>query len=62
MGKGVDPAATPEQFSEIYQFYVIGTDQIYPIERLPIIRALSGECTRGQQYIPPEVAANTVFI
>ncbi|MEH2024063.1 AAA family ATPase [Nostoc sp.] len=46
MGKGVDPAATPEQISEVYQFYVTGTDQIYPSERLPIIRALSGECTR----------------
>ncbi|MEH1986458.1 AAA family ATPase [Nostoc sp.] len=46
MGKGVDPAATAEQLSEVYQFYVTGTDQIYPSERLPIIRALSGECTR----------------
>ncbi|MEH1868925.1 MAG: AAA family ATPase [Nostoc sp.] len=46
MGKGVDPAATPEQLSEVYQFYVTGTDQIYPFERLPIIRALSGERTR----------------
>ncbi|WP_322685821.1 AAA family ATPase [Nostoc sp. DedQUE07] len=46
MGKGVDPAATPEQLSEIYQFYVTGTDQIYPSEKLPIIRALSGERTR----------------
>ncbi|MEO8891431.1 MAG: hypothetical protein ABI417_07835 [Coleofasciculaceae cyanobacterium] len=40
------PAATPEQISEIYQFYVTGTDQIYPSERLPIVRALSGERTR----------------
>ncbi|MEH2153301.1 AAA family ATPase [Nostoc sp.] len=46
MGKGVDPVATPEQLSEVYQFYVTGTDQIYPSEKLPIIRALSGERTR----------------
>ncbi|QLE57950.1 AAA family ATPase [Nostoc sp. TCL26-01] len=46
MGKGVDPAATPEQLAEIYQFYVTGTDQIYPTQRMPIIRALSGERTR----------------
>ncbi|MBW4627042.1 MAG: AAA family ATPase [Brasilonema octagenarum HA4186-MV1] len=45
MGKGVDPAATPEQIPEIYQCYVTGTDQIYPTEKLPIIRALSGERT-----------------
>jgi PAS domain S-box-containing protein len=46
MGKGVDPAATPEQLSEVYQFYVTGTNQIYPSEKLPIIRALGGERTR----------------
>ncbi|MBI4784870.1 MAG: AAA family ATPase [Oscillatoriophycideae cyanobacterium NC_groundwater_1537_Pr4_S-0.65um_50_18] len=46
MGKGVDPAVTPEQLPEVYQFYVTGTDQIYPSERLPIIRALNGERTR----------------
>jgi signal transduction histidine kinase len=46
MGKGVDPAATPEQLSQTYQLYLEGTDQIYPSERLPIIRALSGERTR----------------
>jgi PAS domain S-box-containing protein len=46
MGKGVDPAATPEQLSETYQFYVTGTNQIYPSENLPIIRALSGDRTR----------------
>ncbi|MEH2446325.1 MAG: PAS domain-containing protein [Nostoc sp.] len=69
MGKGVDPAATPEQISEIYQFYVTGTDQIYPSERLPIIRALSGERTRtddtdirqNNATIPVEVWATPVF-
>jgi PAS domain S-box-containing protein len=69
MGKGVDPAATPEQLSEIYQFYVTGTDQIYPSERLPIIRALSGECTRiddidihqNSAIIPSEAWGTPVF-
>jgi PAS domain S-box-containing protein len=69
MGKGVDPAATPEQLSEIYQFYITGTDQIYPVERLPIIRALSGECTRvddidiqqNNTTIPTEVWGTPVF-
>ncbi|MEH2003505.1 MAG: PAS domain-containing protein, partial [Nostoc sp.] len=69
MGKGVDPAATPEQLSETYQFYVTGTDQIYPSERLPIIRALSGERTRvddidihqNNATIPSEAWGTPVF-
>jgi PAS domain S-box-containing protein len=69
MGKGVDPAATPEQLSEIYQFYVTGTDQIYPTERLPIIRALSGDRTRiydleirqNEATIPLEVWGTPVY-
>jgi PAS domain S-box-containing protein len=46
MGKGVDPAVTPEQISEVYRLYVTGTDQIYPSEKLPIVRALNGERAR----------------
>ncbi|MBC1221195.1 AAA family ATPase [Nostoc sp. UCD121] len=69
MGKGIDPAATPEQLSEIYQFYVTGTDQIYPSEKLPIIRALSGERTRTDDIdirqnnvtIPSEAWGTPVF-
>ena len=69
MGKGVDPAATPEQLSETYQFYVTGTDQIYPSERLPIIRALSGDRTRvddidihqNNATIPSEAWGTPVF-
>ncbi|MEH2125152.1 AAA family ATPase [Nostoc sp.] len=69
MGKGVDPAATQEQLSETYQFYVTGTDQIYPSERLPIIRALSGERTRiddvdihqNNAIIPSEAWGTPVF-
>ena len=69
MGKGVDPAATPEQISEVYQFYVAGTDQIYPSERLPIIRALSGERTtiddieirQSNVTIPSEAWGTPVF-
>ena len=69
LGKGVDPAATPEQLSEIYQLYVAGTDQIYPSERLPIIRALNGERTRtddadihqNNAIIPAEAWGTPVF-
>ncbi|WP_414518550.1 AAA family ATPase [Nostoc sp. PCC 9305] len=69
LGKGVDPAATQEQLSEIYQLYVTGTNQIYPTERMPIIRALSGERTRTEDgeirqnnaTIPVEAWSTPVF-
>lgn len=32
-----------DRFSEVYQAFEIGTDQLYPVERLPLHRALAGE-------------------
>ncbi|MEG3863015.1 AAA family ATPase [Microcoleus sp. herbarium12] len=46
LGKGIVPAATPDQLAEVYQLYLAGTDQPYPIENLPVMRALSGARTR----------------
>ena len=46
LGKGVDPAATSDEFTELYQIYVAETEQTYPTERMPIIQALNGEQTR----------------
>jgi two-component sensor histidine kinase/ligand-binding sensor domain-containing protein len=45
LAREIDPEATIEQHSEIYQFYIAGTDQLYPQEDLPIMRALKGEKT-----------------
>lgn len=42
-GKGVVPDASSEQLSEIYQLYKSGTNEQYPSEKLPIVRALKGE-------------------
>ncbi|MCC5661152.1 AAA family ATPase, partial [Nostoc sp. XA010] len=69
MGKGIDPAVPPDQIAEAYQFYVTGADQIYPTEKMPIIRALSGERTtiddveirQNNQTIPVEVWGTPVF-
>ncbi|MBH8552566.1 PAS domain S-box protein [Nostocaceae cyanobacterium CENA357] len=47
-GKETDPSIAPEQISEAYQLYVAGTDQIYPAESLPIVRALRGERIRTE--------------
>lgn len=42
-GKGVVPNASREQLSEIYQLYKSGTNEQYPSENLPVVRALKGE-------------------
>ncbi|HEY9845066.1 MAG TPA: PAS domain S-box protein, partial [Candidatus Caenarcaniphilales bacterium] len=48
MGKETDTSIAPEQISEAYQLYVAGTDQIYPAESLPAVRALRGERIRTE--------------
>jgi len=69
MGKGVVPAATPDKIPEVYQVYLAGTDQNYPTEKLPIVRALSGERTtvddveihQNDKIIPVEVWGTPIF-
>jgi PAS domain S-box-containing protein len=46
LAKDIDPSLTLNQLAEVYQTYLAGTDQKYPTERMPIIRALRGESTR----------------
>jgi signal transduction histidine kinase/ActR/RegA family two-component response regulator len=43
LGRGVVPDAAPGDLSVAYQVYVAGTDELYPTERLPVVRALAGE-------------------
>ncbi len=69
VGKGIDPAVIPDQFAEVYQFYVAGTNRKYPVEKLPIIRALNGERTtvddmeirRNDVTIPVEAWGTPIF-
>jgi PAS domain S-box-containing protein len=69
LGKGIDPAVTSKQISEVYQLYLEGTNREYPTEQLPGIRALSGERTRiddveihqNNATIPVEVWGTPVF-
>jgi diguanylate cyclase (GGDEF)-like protein len=42
LGMGAVPDHV-DRFSEVYQAFEIGTDQLYPMERLPLRRALAGE-------------------
>ncbi|MBD0386065.1 MAG: PAS domain-containing protein, partial [Nostoc sp. C3-bin3] len=69
MGKGIDPAVAPDQLAEVYQVYLAGTDQPYPTEELPIIRALRGEritadnmeIHKNKATIPVEVWGTPIF-
>jgi len=46
LGQGAVTEVAPEQLSGVYQAYLAGTNQLYPSDRLPIVRALQGESTR----------------
>jgi len=69
LGKELAPDATPAQLSEVYQNYIAGTNQLYPQEKLPIVRALKGEYTsaddieihQGDKIIPIEAWGNPIY-
>lgn len=58
-----------EQLSEVYRIYKSGTQQLYPVEELPIARALHGETIKRDdlelhlpsKIIPLEVSATPIF-
>lgn len=68
LGQGIVNAA-PDQIAQVYQAYVAGTDQLYPTDRLPIIRAVAGhrahvtdlEIHTPERTIPVEVWAAPVL-
>ncbi|NER52362.1 MAG: response regulator [Symploca sp. SIO1A3] len=63
------PEATAEQFPDIYQAYVAGTEELYPSEHQPIMLALGGEKAtvdnlelhQGDKIVPLEVWATPIF-
>jgi PAS domain S-box-containing protein len=69
LGKGILTEATAAQLNEIYQAYLAGTEQLYPTEQQPIIRALGGESVtiddieihQADNIIPLEVSATPIF-
>ncbi|MFB2836525.1 AAA family ATPase [Aerosakkonemataceae cyanobacterium BLCC-F167] len=69
LGKGIANDATGAQLTEIYQAYQAGTEQLYPTEQQPILRALNGENTTSDdmtihqrdRVIPLEVSATPIF-
>jgi PAS domain S-box-containing protein len=69
LGKGIVTGATADQLTETYQAYLAGTDELYPTEQQPLLRALGGESIitddleihQNDQTIPLEVSATPVF-
>ena len=69
LGKGVVANTSVEQLAEVYQYFVAGTNQVYPVENLPIVRALRGERTtaddieihRGDRSIPIEAWGTPIY-
>ncbi|NER22567.1 MAG: response regulator [Symploca sp. SIO1C2] len=69
LGKSLVGEATAEQLPEIYQAYLAGTQQLYPTEEQPIVRALKGESVtvdnleirQGDKIIPLEIWATPIF-
>jgi PAS domain S-box-containing protein len=43
LGKGVVPNTSQEAIAEVYQVYEAGTNNLYPSERMPVVRAINGE-------------------
>ncbi len=43
LGQGIVPGVFNAGLAEVYQAYLAGTDQLYPVERMPLVRALAGE-------------------
>ncbi|MBE8989674.1 ATP-binding protein [Nostoc sp. LEGE 12450] len=69
LGQGAIAEVSGEQLSEVYQAYLVGTDRLYPSDRLPILRALLGESTRiddmevrhFDKIIPIEVLGKPIY-
>jgi signal transduction histidine kinase len=69
LGKGIVPEAGPNDLAEVYQFYIAGTREPYPKEKMPIIQALGGqlatademEIHRPGRTIPIMMWASPVF-
>ncbi|MGH8002744.1 MAG: AAA-like domain-containing protein, partial [Brasilonema sp.] len=69
LGKGIVTEITATQFPEIYQAYLVGTKELYPVEGQPILRALNGESVtiddivlqQGDKIIPLEVSATPIY-
>ena len=69
LGKGIIPDLNYDKIAEIYQNYVAGTKQLYPNDKLPMVKALLGEYAtaddieihHGDRIIPIEAWGTPIF-
>ncbi len=69
LGQGAIAEISAEKLSEVYQAYLAGTDQLYPSDRMPVLRALLGESSRiddmeircCDKIIPIEVLGKPIY-
>ncbi|GAA6617481.1 AAA-like domain-containing protein [Scytonema sp. NUACC26] len=71
LGKGIETTTkiSHAQLAQIYNAYLVGTEQLYPKEQQPIIRALNGETItvddleirQSDKIIPLEVVATPIY-
>jgi diguanylate cyclase (GGDEF)-like protein/PAS domain S-box-containing protein len=69
LGKGVVKSTDPHNISQVYQNYIAGTNEIYPPDQLPIVKALRGEFSttedieihRGDRVIPLEAWGTPIY-
>jgi PAS domain S-box-containing protein len=69
LGKGIMPDKQANDLGEVYQAYKFGTDEIYPVSQMPIVKALNGESAKvddmeirnGDKKLLLEVRSTPVF-
>jgi PAS domain S-box-containing protein len=69
LGQAITRETSASNLPQMCQIYVAGTDRLYPSDRMPIVRALSGETgtldnleiRQGGKVIPLEVWATPIF-
>ncbi len=69
IGETLNSSLNSEQFAVMIQTYIAGTQQPYPVEKMPIIQALKGKSTtvddleihRGDRVIPLEVLGMPIY-
>ncbi|MGB3691409.1 MAG: adenylate/guanylate cyclase domain-containing protein [Spirulinaceae cyanobacterium] len=69
LGKGISPEVNYQNLAQTYQVYKAGTNQIYPAEEFPIVKALQGEASMADdleihldnKVIPIETWATPIY-
>ncbi|MEM9274561.1 MAG: AAA family ATPase, partial [Cyanobacteria bacterium P01_F01_bin.143] len=69
LGMNILPQASSEELSQTYQIYQAGTQELYPTEKLPVVRALYGETIKvddveihhSDKIVPLEVSTTPIF-